>query len=101
MRKKEKRISEWLYTTEERNEANAIYIYASNQQVNKIGKHTFSSSNFFSLKFLRFLAVSSRLSASSESVRCFFLEDVEGGSADERIRQISNQLLMSWYGTVQ
>jgi len=44
-------------------------------------QRTFSSSNFFSLIFFLFRAVSSLLNASSESVRCFFFEDVEGGSS--------------------
>lgn len=36
---------------------------------------TFSSSSFFSVRFLRLRAVSSRRSAISDSVSCFFLRD--------------------------
>ena len=40
-----------------------------------IGTRTFSSSSFFSVKFLRLRAVSSRRSAISDSVSCFFLRE--------------------------
>jgi hypothetical protein len=48
-----------------------------------LAERTFSSSSFFSLKLFLFRAVSSRLSASSESVRRFFLEEFEGGSSGD------------------
>lgn len=48
-------------------------------------KPTFSSSSFFSLRFLRLRAVSSRRSAISVSVSdFFFLEDGSSGGQGER-----------------
>lgn len=38
-------------------------------------QHTFSSSSFFSVRFLRLRAVSSRRNAISDSVSCFFLRE--------------------------
>lgn len=58
-------------------------------------EHTFSSSNFFSLRFFLFRAVSSRRSASSESVRYFFFIEVVVGSTSNGDKRDSNQYHVS------